>query len=253
MKTIVLSNQKGGCGKTSTAHALGAGLASRGYKVLFVDLDAQCNLCDYCAIDTEKAQGTLYDVFKHKAEPKEAIQTVKLNLDLLLGDLSLSEADSEFTQTGREYMLKEVLEELKEDYDFCVVDTEPHLGILLANALTSADSVIIPLTASRFSIKGMKQLGRYIASISKYTNPSLNIEGILLTRYNERTVLNRILFDDVKESAEELKTRLFKTTIRQSINMDESQAMQEDIFAQDTAIAQDYSNFIDELLEGINK
>lgn len=251
MKTFVLSNQKGGCGKTSTAHALGFGLAEKGFRVLLVDSDAQCNLCDYCGIDTEQAEGrTLYDVFKGRIQTAEAIQPVTQNIDLLLGDLSLSEADSEFTSTGREYMLKEALDPLQNEYDYCVIDTEPHLGILLANALTSADAVIIPLTASRFSIKGMKQLCRYINSISKYTNPTLKIEGILLTRYSERLVLNRILLDEVKQLAEDIGTKLFDTTIRQAIAMDESQFLQEDIFSQDSAIADDYRRFVNELLEG---
>lgn len=251
MKTIVLSNQKGGCGKTSTGHAIGAGLAQKGNKVLFVDMDAQCNLCDYCGIDTEQAETTLYNVFKGEAELKDAIRTVKTNLDIVLGDLALSEADREFTRTGSDFILKELLEGIASEYDYCIIDTEPHLGVLLSNALTAADFVIIPLTASRFSIKGMKQLKKYIEGVKRYTNPDLKIEGILLTRYNERTVLNRILFDDVKQAAEDLNTKLFRSTIRQSISMDESQVMQEDIFAQDTNIAKDYDNFIEELLEGI--
>ena len=96
MKTIVLANQKGGCAKTSTTHALGIGLANRGYKVLLADLDAQCNLCDYCGVDTENASATLYNVFHGQATIQDAIVNIRLGVDLLLGDLLFTKADSEF-------------------------------------------------------------------------------------------------------------------------------------------------------------
>lgn len=250
MKTIVLANQKGGCAKTSTAHALGIGLANRGYKVLLVDLDAQCNLCDYCGVDTEHAGTTLYNVFKGQAVPQTALVNVQVGADLLLGDLLFTKADSEFTQIGREVMLKKALSAFNTVYDYCIVDTAPNLGILLANALAAADSVIIPLTASRFSLKGMNQLAKFIDEIRQDRNPELKINGVLLTRYNKRTVLNRMLLDETQQSAEILGTKLYKTTIRQSIAMDESQVMQEDIYAHSSTIAEDYNNFVDEFLEG---
>ena len=240
MKTIVLANQKGGCAKTSTAHALGIGLANRGYKVLLVDLDAQCNLCDYCGVDTEHAGTTLYNVFKGQAAPQTALVNVQVGADLLLGDLLFTKADSEFTQIGREVMLKKALSAFNTVYDYCIV----------ANALAAADSVIIPLTASRFSLKGMNQLAKFIDEIRQDRNPELKINGVLLTRYNKRTVLNRMLLDETQQSAEILGTKLYKTTIRQSIAMDESQVMQEDIYAHSSTIAEDYNNFVDEFLEG---
>ena len=119
----------------------------------------------------------------------------------------------------------------------------------MANALAAADGVIIPLTASRFSLKGMNQLSRFIDEIREDRNPTLKINGVLLTRFNKRTVLNRLLLDEVQQSAEQLGTKLYKTTIRQSIVMDESQVMQEDIYSQNSSIAEDYNNFVDEFLE----
>lgn len=249
MKTIVLANQKGGCAKTSTTHALGIGLANRGYKVLLADLDAQCNLCDYCGVDTENASATLYNVFHGQATIQDAILNIRLGVDLLLGDLLFTKADSEFVQIGRETMLKKTLGTIQDRYDYCIIDTAPSLGILLANALAAADGVIIPLTASRFSLKGMNQLSRFIDEIREDRNPTLKINGVLLTRFNKRTVLNRLLLDEVQQSAEQLGTKLYKTTIRQSIVMDESQVMQEDIYSQNSSIAEDYNNFVDEFLE----
>ena len=251
MKTIVLANQKGGVAKTSTCHALGMGLANRGYRVLFADLDAQCNLSDACGVDTETATDTLYGAFKGECTLQDAIQPVRPNADLILGDLLFSRADAEFTQIGRERMLKRLLAPIQGNYDFCLIDTPPVLGIMLANALTAADYVVIPMTAGRFSVKGMKQLAQFIAEIREDRNPDLTITGALLTRYTDRYNVSKIMYEEAQRACNLVGTELFNTTIRQSVVMDESQVMQTDIFAQRSTLAQDYDLFVDEFLERI--
>ena len=253
MKIIVLANQKGGVAKTSTCHALGTGLANEGYKVLLADLDAQCNLSDACGIDTETAIDTLYGAFKGECTVKKAIQPVSLNMDLLLGDLLFSRADSEFTQIGRERMFKKLIAPLQGEYDFCIVDTPPVLGIMLANALTAADHVIIPMTAGRFSVKGMKQLAQFIAEIREDRNPNLNILGALLTMYTDRYNVSKIMREEVQHACEMVGTELFTTTIRRGVVMDESQVMQTDIFSQRSDLADDYRKFIKEFFERIQE
>ena len=158
MKVITLSNQKGGVAKTSTSNALSAGLYNRGYKVLAVDLDPQCNLSFSCGMDMLNTEKTLFDVFKGNADVTETIIPIKLGFDLLPGGLTLAGADMDFTQTGREYMLSEALEKVSENYDYCIIDTPPTLGVLTVNAMTAADYVIIPTTADIYAMQGFTQL-----------------------------------------------------------------------------------------------
>lgn len=254
MKTVTLATQKGGCGKTSVSHALGFGLASRGFRVLLCDLDPQCSLCDACQIDTEGTTETLYSVFKGTIPVRKAIQAVSTSgIDLLKGDLLFSRADAEFTQIGRERMLQKALKPLQSEYDFCICDTAPALGIMLANALTASDYVIIPCTPGRFSIKGIKQLGRFIDEIEEDRNPSLTISGILINRYTERYTANRLLLEEIETAAEALGTTVFDIKIRQSVAVDESQIMQTDIYSGKSPIARDFDNFVSEFLERIGK
>lgn len=251
MKTIVLANQKGGVAKTSTCHALGTGLANKGYKILLADLDAQCNLSDACGVDTETATDTLYGAFKGECTVQKAIMPVSLNVDLILGDLLFSRADSEFTQIGRERIFKKLITPLQGNYDFCIVDTPPVLGIMLANALTAADHVIIPMTAGRFSVKGMKQLAQFVSEIREDRNPNLNILGALLTMYTDRYNVSKIMREEVQRACEMIGTDLFKTTIRRGVVMDEAQVMQTDIYSQRSTLADDYLQFTEEFLERI--
>ncbi len=192
MQTITLSNQKGGVAKTTTAHILAAGLHNRNYKILIVDLDPQCNLSYSCGIDMMKVEHTLYDVFKGNAISKQAITSVKQGFDIVSGGLTLAGADMDFTQTGREYMLREALKEVSDDYDYCIIDTPPTLGILTVNALTASQTIIIPMTADIYAIQGLSQLQGLIKNVRKYCNPDLSIAGLLLTRYSERTVISRV-------------------------------------------------------------
>ena len=252
MKTITLSNQKGGVAKTTTTGALASGLSQRGYKVLAVDTDPQCNLSLSSGVDILSMDQTLYDVFKGTADLQDTIQKTDLGYDLSTGGLNLAVADMEFTQTGREFMLREALDSVKADYDFCIIDTPPTIGILTVNALTASDSVVIPLTADLYSIQGLSQLNGMIERVRKYSNKDLKIAGLLITRHDERTNISKALQDQITQTAEKLGTKVFKQPIRNSVAVRESQVMKSDIFteAPKANATKDYTAFIDELLKG---
>lgn len=254
MKTIVLSNQKGGVGKTTTSNALAAGLNNRGYRVLAVDLDPQCNLSFSCGVDMLAAEETLYHVFKGESGVKETIIPLKLGFDLLPGGLMLSGADMDFTQTGREYMLSEALEEVAGNYDFCIIDTPPTLGVLTVNAMTAADYVIVPLTADLYALQGLTQLNGLINNIRKYCNRGLQIAGILLTKYNDRQNISKALKGSIEQAAEKLGAQVFETCIREGVAIREVQLMKSDLFteAPKAKVTQDYNDFISELQERID-
>lgn len=252
MKVITLSNQKGGVAKTTTSEALASGLGQVGYKVIAVDLDPQCNLSLGSGSDILSMNQTLYDVFKGAAELPDLIQKTGLGYDLITGGLTLAGADMDFTQTGREFMLKEALDSIREDYDFCIIDTPPTLGILTVNALTASDSVIIPLTADLYSIQGLSQLNLLIQRVRKYSNRELKISGLLITIHDERTNVSKALMEKINQAAEGLGTKVFSQPIRRSVAVRESQTLMVDLFteAPKANATVDYLLFIDEFMKG---
>jgi chromosome partitioning protein len=155
------------------------------------------------------------------------------------------------TQTGKEYRIKEALQNLQGQYDFIIIDTPPALGTLTINALTAATEVIIPVQAETYSIQGIAQLYSTIQAVKAYCNPALTVAGMLLTRHNSRTILSRDMADTIAATARELGTRLFKSTIREGIAVKEAQARREPLFsyAPDSNPAQDYTRFVDEYLQ----
>lgn len=245
---ISINNQKGGVAKTTTSQALTHGLSLKGYKVLAIDLDPQANLT-YGIGANEDVPDTIYEVLSSKSTIKAAIQKIN-DIHVIPSNILLSGADIEFTRTGREYLLKEVLKDIKSNYDFIILDTPPNLGILTINALTATDKVIIPMSADAYSLKGLSQLYNTIKEVKKYTNPVLEIEGLLLTRYNNRTILNRDLKEVIEEAAKNIETKLFNTVIRETIALRESQVNQQSIFdyAPGNNTAEDYQSLINELL-----
>lgn len=254
MITIVFSNQKGGVGKSTTASATAAGLYNRGKRVLMVDADPQSNLSYMNGVDLLNLPCTLYDVFTGAGNISDAIQPVRVGMDIVTGGLQLTAADSTFTQMGRERMLSEALEAVQDQYDFCIIDTNPSLGILAMNAMTAADYIIIPMLADALSLQGMTQLNGFINNVRKYCNPDLQIAGILLTMYSDRTRLSRTLEDDIKRAAEQMDTKLFLNRIRRSQAVSDAIAVRTDIYEQapNATATVDYNGFIDELLETIN-
>lgn len=249
-KTIAIVNRRGGVGKTATTHALGAGLAHRGYKVLFIDLDSQCNLT--FDVGANKAPLTSLEVLTGTATAQEAIQHTEGG-DIIPASPSLATADTVLDGTGKEYRLKEALDQIAGDYDYIVIDTPPALGVLTINALTACERCIIPAQAEIHSLQGIGLLHEAIEAVKKYTNPALEIEGILITRYNGRAILSKDMRENLEGVAGQLKTRVFDTPIRECIAVKEAQATQTDIYTYSpkSNATQDYNAFIDAILKGV--
>lgn len=244
---FTVNNQKGGVGKTTTSHALAAGFATKGKKVLLIDADPQANLS--LSVGAEINRPTIYDVLQGKVSVGDAIQQIG-ELDVIPSNILLSGADMEFTKTGREFLLREALEPIVDQYDYVVIDTPPSLGILTVNSLTASDKVIIPMTADIFALQGMDQLGATIQQVKKWTNPNLEIAGILLTKHSSRTILSRDLAETIEVTAQNMGTKVFDTKIREGIAMREAQSQQSDIFAYapNSNPGLDYALLIDEIL-----
>lgn len=246
MKTISIVNRRGGVGKTATAHAVGAGLALKGYKVLYIDLDSQCNLT--YDVGAKPAPLTSMEVLSGTATAEEAIQHTEGG-DIIPASPSLAIADTAIEGTGKEHRLREAIEGL--EYDYIIIDTPPALGVLTVNALTASDSAIIPAQAEVHSLQGIALLYEAIEAVQKYTNPNLKIAGILITRYNGRAILSKDMRANLEDTARELGTKLYSTPIRECIAIKEAQAVQRDIYsyAPRSNATKDYSALLEELIE----
>lgn len=246
MEIVAIVNRKGGVGKTATAQALGAGLIRKGCSVLYIDLDSQTNLT--YGLGADAAGLSSMDVLTGEATAQDAIQHTPQG-DVIAGAEALAGADAAIDGTGKEYRLKEALEGLQ--YDYCIIDTPAALGTLTVNALTAADSVIIPVQAEVYSLQGIGQLSKTIEAVKKYCNHDLYIRGILITRYNGRAIISRDMQSNLEEAAQQLKTRLYSTPIRECVSIKEAQAQQQDIYsyAPRSNAAKDYAAFIEEFTE----
>lgn len=248
MKTISIINQKGGVGKTTTALCLGAGLTKKGYKTLLIDIDPQTNLS--LTTGTSKAKKTTLGLITGEVEAEEAIISGTPFGDVIPASKDLAGADSFITGTGKEYALKEAIEPILNSYHYIIIDTPPALGILTVSALTASDNVLIPAQADIYSIQGITQLLETIEPVKKYTNKDLSILGILLTRFNARTILSNELRDLLEAKARELETKVYKTTIREAIAIKESQLLGRSIFDYKPSanVTLDYESFIEEFI-----
>lgn len=252
MITLAVINQKGGVGKSTTALGVGAGLSLRGYKVLFVDLDAQGNLSYTMGANTGGYNAL--GILQRPETAKEEIQHTEQG-DIIASSPALAGADTLITQTGKEYRLKEALERIAGEYDFCIIDTPPALGILTINALTACTGAIIPAQADIYSLQGISQLNDTIEAVRKYCNPELSIKGIVITRFNGRSIIRREVAEMLEQTAEQLRTKVYKTKIRECTALVESQAMKKSIYsyAPKSNARQDYEALIAEVLLSIDK
>ena len=246
-KIISIINQKGGVGKSTTAEALLSGLTLKGYKTLAVDLDAQGNLT--YAVGANSQGATTLGVLTREVDAGDAVQHTPSG-DIIPGNKALAGADAFITDTGKEYRLKEALEGRAGEYDYILIDTPPALSILTINALTASNSVIIPAQADIYSLQGIEQLAETIQPVKRYCNPTLEIAGILLTRYNKRSILGQEVAGLARQIAQRLNTKLFDTTIREAIAIKEAQISQKSIYkyAPNAQVTKDYEAFIEELV-----
>jgi len=250
MKIIAVANQKGGIGKTTTAMALATGLAKRGEKTLLIDLDPQAN-----ATDTYKAEidgvGTAYDLLVNG--DADCIQHVEMG-DIVAGDPNLKDASKLLDGVSAAYRLRKGLVSIAPNYDYIILDTPPALSVLLTNALTAADTLVIPLTSDRYGLHGLVQLNDTINDIREFTNPNLNVAGLLSVKHRKETTLAKAVDDVLPEYAELMGTKIFDTKIRESIDARKAQAARQCLydFAPQCNTAKDYNDFIDELLKEAN-
>ena len=253
MKIILVANQKGGVGKTTTAAVLSAGLTARGYKVLMIDSDPQTNLTMCFMPEPTDGTPSLYHVYAEGKTLDEVKTSIKLNLDLVIGDFELCNADMQFLKAGRLKMLRKAFKELKSTYDFVVIDTPPNLGILSLNAFLVSDYIIVPMAADSFSLKGVRLLKQTLDEVEEETEKEVSVVGLLLTKYSDRTNVSRLLEKSVNSAAELLNTKVFESRIRQATVLQESQIAKIDLleYAPKAPVTTDYQAFIDELLNRI--
>lgn len=249
-KIITLANQKGGVGKTTLAQAIGNAKRIEGHKVLFIDLDQQSNLTWSLDGNALNANADIFEVIVNQANISDAIVETAQG-DLIQSNSKLMGIDAELQsiRAGREYRLTEAIESIKGGYDYIIIDTPPQSSQLVINALTASDYLIVPAEASIFSIQAISQIDDVIHLVKRYTNPQLDFIGIVLNLFNDRTVLSKEIQDMTADIASRLDTKVFQSTIRKSVVIDEAHANKKSIFdyAPNSKVASDLNALIKEL------
>ena len=250
LKIITVANQKGGVCKSTTTQAIAEILNRQQKKTLLIDLDPQANLSFAVGANFDNTP-SIYDVLKKQLKAKDILQKTYSG-DILPANILLSGADMEFTATGREYLLKEAIADIKQEYKYIIIDCPPALSILTVNALVAGDFVVIPSLADVFSLQGMGQLNDTIQSVTKYCNPTLKIAGILLTKFIQRNMISQNIKETLINITQQMDTKLFNTCIRNSIALQEAQLQQKCLYeyALTSNAIEDYTKLVSEL-EGI--
>lgn len=220
-KIVAVVNQKGGVGKTTTVINLAAALVEKKYKTLIVDIDPQGNATSGCGVLKNQAKATIYDILVNQADIQDAIAVAEHEkIDVIPANMNLAGTEVELVNTKqREFILKKQLELISDKYDYIFIDCPPAVNILTINALTAADSVLIPMQCEYYALEGLSQLVQTIGLVKKNTNPKLVLEGILFTMYDNRTNLSAQV---VKEVKTHFNSTVYETKVTRSVRLSEA-------------------------------
>ena len=249
-RVIAVANQKGGVGKTTTAINLSACLAEKGQKVLAIDMDPQGNMTSGLGIDKDEVEKNIYDLMIGQVGVEEVLQKEAIeNLDIIPTSIDLSAAEIELIGVDdKEFIIRNAIAPIKDNYDYIIIDCPPSLNLLTINAMTAADSVIVPIQCEYYALEGLSQLIHTIDLIKERLNPKLEIEGVVFTMYDARTNLSLQVVENVKDN---LDQTIYKTIIPRNIRLAEapSYGMPINMYDSRSAGAEAYRYLAEEVIE----
>lgn len=253
-RTIAIANQKGGVGKTTTAINLSACLAEKGKKVLAVDMDPQGNMTSGLGVDKDSVENTIYNLIIGESKMEEVlIKDVLENLDIIPTNIDLSGAEIELLDVEeKEHIVRNEIDKIKDNYDFIIIDCPPSLSMLTINAMTTADSVLVPIQCEYYALEGLSQLIHTVELVRDRLNPKLTIEGVVFTMYDARTNLSLQVVENVKDNLEQT---IYKTIIPRNIRLAEAPSYGIPINKYDpkSAGAESYLRLADEVIDKENE
>nr|WP_296483097.1 AAA family ATPase [uncultured Acetatifactor sp.] len=251
-KTIAIANQKGGVGKTTTSINLSACLAEKGKKVLVIDTDPQGNTTSGFGIDKNNLENTIYDLILGECSISDCIiKNIISNISIVPSNVNLAAAEIELIGIDRkEYILKKEVDYIKEEYDFIIIDCPPSLNMLTINAMTTADSVLVPIQCEYYALEGLSQLIHTINLVKERLNPDLDMEGAVFTMYDSRTNLSMQVVENVKQN---LSQKIYNTLIPRNIRLAEapSHGMPINLYDAKSAGAEAYMQLAEEIISNI--
>lgn len=250
MKTISTMIMKGGTGKTTSVSAIASGLTAAGKTVLLVDLDPQQNLAYVEGVDISDIPCTLYDVWTEGEDIRNAVQSVSVGKDIVTGGIQLINAAVDFAEVKDNYrLLQNSLKQIQDKYDFCLIDCPPGLGLLAMNAATASDDIIVPMTIDALSITGLSQLWEFVRNVKAYCNPDVSVAGVIITKYDSRTTLTKVMEPQIEQTALQAGTKVFRSRIHASQAITTAQALQDtSVYRKSSRAAKDYRELVSELL-----